>query len=333
MHEGERFVKYPVTRLRRLRSHPQLRELIQEHRLSSKDLVMPFFLKEGLRARAPIASMPGQYQHTIKSLLEEAKRSERLGIPAILLFGIPKRKDQTAKEAYNPKGELQKAIRLIKKECPKLMVIADVCLCEYTSHGHCGHLKKGKIDNDSTLKTLSKIAVSYTEAGADVVAPSDMMDGRIEVIRRALDQKGHEDTVILSYAVKYSSAFYGPFRDAAENTPQLGDRLTYQMDPANSEEALREVELDIKEGADLILVKPGVRYLDVLKKVKEEFRCPVGIYNVSGEYSMVKAAHEKRWLDEKKIVLESLLCMKRAGANFIVTYWAQDAARWLKEEA
>jgi porphobilinogen synthase len=310
-----------------------MRALVREHHLSKDDLIMPLFVKEGLRAPRAISSMPGQFQHTLQSAVRHAKACEDKGIPAVLLFGIPAhhKKNPAGSEAYQDDGYLQKTIRAIKRQSKKLVILADVCLCEYTSHGHCGHLVKGGVDNDLTLDALAKIALSYARAGTDMVAPSDMMDGRVKVIRKTLDKNGFKNTGIMSYAVKYASAFYGPFRDAAENAPTKGDRAGYQMDPPNVSEALREAALDIQEGADMILVKPGVSYLDILYRLKQKFNVPIGIYQVSGEYSMVKAAAKAGWLDEKRVVIETLLSMKRAGANFIITYWALDAAGWLKK--
>ena len=320
----------PKIRLRRLRENPRLRDFLTETDLSGRHLVQPLFVKEGALRSEEINSMPGQFKWAPKDLLDEVARTERSGVSAILLFGIPKQKDLTGAQAVSRKGIVQTAIRQIKKRSKNTLVIADVCLCEYLSHGHCGHVKKGRIDNDSSVKTLSQIALSYAEAGADVVAPSDMMDGRVRAIRTTLDKNGFESTPIISYAAKYASAFYGPFREAAESAPQFGDRKTYQMSPSNTNEALREVGLDLEEGADMILVKPALSYLDVLTKIKNAYHCPTGAYSVSGEYAMIKAAAQKGWLDEKKVALESHISMRRAGADFIITYWAKEMASWLK---
>jgi len=324
-------MSYPQTRLRRLREHPALRRLIRENDLTASDLVMPYFVKASLKKKMSIPSMPGQFQHDIPGIVREAQECVRLGIPAILLFGIPHRKNAEGSSAYELKGVIPEAIRRIKKKCPNLIVMADVCLCEYTNHGHCGHLSGKKIINDSTLMALGKAAVCYARAGCDVVAPSDMMDGRVRVIREALDASGFEETPILSYAVKYKSAFYGPFRDAAENAPSVGDRSTYQMDAGNAAEALREVEEDLSEGADFVLVKPAMSYLDIVHRIQSRFSVPVGVFQVSGEYSMVKAASRNKWIDEKSVVMEMLLGMKRAGASFIISYWAKEVAGWLSE--
>ncbi len=318
-------------RLRRLRQNPQLRSFLSETDLSAKHLVQPLFVKEGLTRSEEILSMPGQFKWTMTDVVEQAAQIESAGVAAIILFGIPKQKDLAGRQAYAGQGVVQNTIRRIKKRTKDLLVIADVCLCEYLSHGHCGHVKNGRILNDSSVKTLSRIALSYAEAGADVVAPSDMMDGRIKVIRSTLDKKGFHDLPIISYAAKYASAFYGPFRDAAESAPQFGDRRTYQMNPANRTEALREVSLDLNEGADMILVKPALAYLDVLSSIKNTFHCPTGAYSVSGEYSMIKAAAQKGWLDERKTALESHMGMRRAGADFIISYWAKEMAVWLKK--
>ncbi len=328
-----------MRRLRRLRENSKIRSMLSEHRLLARELVQPLFIKEGIAGPQEIASMPGQVQWTLRTAVEEAKKIEALGIPGVILFGIPKTKDAVASQAFLKSGVIQKAITAIKKACPKLLVISDVCLCEYTSHGHCGIIKvegrrsKGegrvKIDNDATLKILAKAALSHARAGADVVAPSDMMDGRVRAIRETLDKNDFKELPILSYAVKYASAFYGPFREAAESAPKFGDRAGYQMNPANFREAIREAETDVAEGADMLLVKPALGYGDILYALKKKFSCPVGAYSVSGEYSMVQAAAARGWLDEKKTALEILLGLKRAGADFIITYWAKDAARWL----
>ena len=323
-------MKFPWSRLRRLRENARLREMLSEHRLHPKEFIQPLFIKEGLTRTAAIESMPGQFQHSLSSAIQESRSLESAEVQAVLLFGIPAKKDPEARQAFLKKGIMQKAVAQIKKKCKKLLVITDVCLCEYTDHGHCGHVIAGKIDNDRTLETLAKAALSHAEAGADVVAPSDMMDGRVAKIREKLDKNGFKSLPILSYAVKYASAYYAPFREAAESAPRFGDRRSYQMNTANRREALREAKADLEEGADMLLVKPALAYTDVLYEIKQKFHCPVGAYSVSGEYSMIKAAAQKGWLDEKKVVLESHLSLKRAGADFIVTYWAKELQRWLK---
>jgi porphobilinogen synthase len=296
---------------------------------------MPLFVRPGSGIKNEISSMPGNYQFSTDTLVEEVREIANLGIPGVILFGIPEKKDELGTEAYADDGIIQKAIRTIKENVSNILVITDVCMCEYTDHGHCGYVKKDEktgehiIDNDETLKLLSKEALSHAKAGADIVAPSDMMDGRVGAIRKILDENGYENTPIMSYAAKYASAFYGPFRDAAESPPSFGDRKSYQMDASNSNEALREVSLDIEEGADIVMVKPALPYLDIIRLIKDKFGYPVAAYSVSGEFSMVKAAHEKGWLDEKAIIMESLTGIKRAGADIILTYWAKDAARWL----
>jgi porphobilinogen synthase len=328
-------MRFPIYRPRRLRQNPKLRALVRETELSVGHLVLPLFVREGSRLRKPIRSMPGQFQLSVDELVKEAERTARLGVPAVVLFGIPDKKDEKASGACAPNGIVPKAVRALKKELPDLIVITDVCLCEYMSHGHCGIVRKSgknyRIDNDATLGLLAKSACAYAEAGADIVAPSDMMDGRVAAIRAALDKTGFSDTPIMSYAAKFASSYYGPFREAAESPPQFGDRRTYQMDYANAEEALREVALDIEEGADIVMVKPALGYQDLIWRVKEKFRYPVACYNVSGEYAMVKAAAQNGWLDEKSTVLEMLTGFRRAGADIILTYWAQQAARWLAE--
>ena len=326
---------FPKYRPRRLRSNKLLRELIRETHLSVKDLIMPLFVRPGNGIKNEISSMPGNYQFSVDTLVEEVKEIATLGIPGVILFGIPSTKDESGTEAYADDGIIQKAIRAIKENVSDILVITDVCMCEYTNHGHCGYIKKDEktgeyqIDNDETLKLLSKEALSHAEAGVDIVAPSDMMDGRVGAIRDILDDNGYDNIPIMSYAAKYASAYFGPFRDAAESPPSFGDRRTYQMDTPNSEEAIREVALDIEEGADIIMVKPALPYLDIIRLIKDQFGYPVAAYNVSGEFSMVKAAHEKGWLDEKAVALETLIGIKRAGADIILTYWAKDAARWL----
>ncbi|MFT7636989.1 MAG: porphobilinogen synthase, partial [Candidatus Omnitrophota bacterium] len=314
-------MKFPQKRPRRLRLNKTMRHWVREHSISPVDLVLPIFVKEGLGKKKEILSMPGVYQHTANSALREAQEAYDLGISAVILFGIPKHKDAQASGAHQANAVIQKLTTKLKKSLPDLLVICDVCLCEYSSHGHCGHLTpKGSVDNDSTLKTLSKIALSLARSGADIVAPSDMMDGRISHIRQTLDKYKFQNTAILSYAVKHASAFYGPFRDAAENAPQKGDRKTYQMDPANAREAIVEARMDEEEGADFILVKPGLPCLDLIKNVRENVSCPVGAYSVSGEYAMIKAAAQNGWLNEKEATLESLIAFKRAGSDFIIHY-------------
>jgi porphobilinogen synthase len=328
--------RFPTLRPRRLRRSAALRRLVCETRLSVEQLVQPLFVRAGRRVRRPIAAMPGVSQLSPDELLREASRVHALGVPAVLLFGIPERKDARASGAYAKNGIVQQAVRLLKKELPGLLIITDVCLCEFMSHGHCGVVHQGPggatILNDPSLKLLAQTAVSHAEAGADIIAPSDMMDGRVHAIRTALDAAGFSDTPIMSYAAKFSSAFYGPFREAAESTPQFGDRRSYQMDAANSNEALREVALDIAEGADIVMVKPALSYLDIIHRVKTEFGHPTAAYAVSAEYSMIKAAAAKGWIDERAVTLESLLSMRRAGADIIITYSAADVAGWLKDK-
>jgi len=319
-----------TVRLRRLRRTSALRRLVRETSLSADNLVMPYFVIPGRRRREPVPSMPGVERLTPDELAREAEGLCRLGIPAVILFGIPERKDATGSEAWSARGAVQLAIRLIRRRALDLAVITDVCLCEYTNHGHCGVLRGAEVDNDATLPLLARAAVSHARAGADLVAPSDMMDGRVRVIRSALDAAGFRDTGILSYAAKYASAFYGPFRDAAGSTPRSGDRRGYQMDPPNAREALREIALDLEEGADLVMVKPALAYLDVIRRARDRFHAPLGAYNVSGEYAMVKAAAMNGWIDEKRAVLEILGAIRRAGAGFILTYHAKEAARWLR---
>jgi porphobilinogen synthase len=327
--------QFPALRPRRLRQSAALRRLVCETRLSVEQLVLPLFVRSGKKVRKPIGAMPGVFQLSVDELVREATRAHRLGVPAVLLFGIPDRKDDRATGAYAKNGIVQQAVRLLKKELPELLVITDVCLCEYMSHGHCGivHADKrgGKILNDPSLKLLARTAASHAEAGADIVAPSDMMDGRVRAIRAELDAAGHGDTPIMSYAAKFASAFYGPFREAAESTPKFGDRRSYQMDAANANEALREVALDIQEGADIVMVKPALAYLDIIYRVKTEFGYPTAAYAVSAEYSMVKAAAAQGWIDERAVTLESLLAMRRAGADILITYAAADVAKWLGE--
>ncbi len=323
--------QFPSFRPRRLRKSPALRQLVRETRLSAQQLVLPFFVRPGKKIRQPVNSMPGVFQLSIDELLKETEIAWKAGVPAVLLFGIPDSKDEKASGAYAKNGIVQQAVRALKKEFPKLLVITDVCLCEYMSHGHCGIVEKGHghVLNDPTLKLLAQTAVSHADAGADIVAPSDMMDGRVRAIRIALDAASLIDTPIMAYAAKFASGYYGPFRDAAESTPQFGDRRSYQMDSANSEEALREVALDIQEGADIVMVKPALAYLDILYRVKTEFQFPTAAYAVSAEYSMIKAAAAKGWIDERAVMMESLLAMRRAGADIIITYAAVDVAGWL----
>ena len=328
--------QFPVARPRRLRATPALRRLLRETRVSADNLVMPLFARPGKGVRRPIASMPGNFQFSVDELAKEAREIHKLGVPAILLFGIPDRKDEKASGAYAKHGIVQTAVRAVKDAVPEMVVITDVCNCEYTSHGHCGIVRKRRdgaldVDNDATLELLAKSAVSHAEAGADIVAPSDMMDGRVAAIRRALDGAGFEQTPIMSYAAKFASGFYGPFRDAAESPPQFGDRRTYQMDYANGDEAMREVALDVAEGADIVMVKPALAYLDLVRRVKERFSLPTAVYNVSGEFAMVKAAAENGWLDERTVVMELMTAFRRAGADIVITYWAKDVARWLGE--
>ncbi|TCK05227.1 porphobilinogen synthase [Phorcysia thermohydrogeniphila] len=327
--------KFPELRLRRLRKNETIRRMVRENVLSVDDFIYPLFIVEGEGVKEEIPSMPGQYRYSIDRVIEEVGEVKELGIPAIILFGIPAHKDELGSDSFSDEGIIQRAIRAIKKEYPDMYVITDVCFCEYTSHGHCGYLKcdgdSCNVDNDRTLELLKKQVVSHAKAGADMVAPSGMMDGMIKAIREALDEAGFTEIPIMSYAAKYASAYYGPFRDAAESAPSFGDRRSYQMDPANSDEALREVALDIQEGADIVMVKPALAYMDVIRRVKETFKYPTAAYNVSGEYAMVKAAAMKGWIDERKVVLETLLSMKRAGADLILTYHAKDAAKWLKE--
>ena len=323
-------------RPRRLRQSSALRRLVCETRLSVEQLVLPLFVRSGRKIRRPISSMPGVFQFSPDELLREATRAHELGVPAVLLFGIPDRKDDRASGAYARNGIVQQTVRWLKKKLPDLLVITDVCLCEYMSHGHCGIVQPssrgGKVLNDPTLKFLASTAASHAAAGADIVAPSDMMDGRVRAIRTELDRAGFTDTPIMSYAAKFASAYYGPFREAAESAPKFGDRRSYQMDAANANEALREVALDIAEGADIVMVKPALAYLDIIQRVKTEFGYPTAAYAVSAEYSMIKAAAAKGWLDERAVTLESLLAMRRAGADILITYSAADVAKWLREK-
>lgn len=322
---------FPELRLRRLRRTEVLRNMFQETEVNVGDLICPVFVVEGKGKKEAVASMPGIFRHSPDLLVDEVKKIAELGLPGVILFGIPEHKDELGSGAYQANGVTQQAIKVIKKAIPELLVITDICLCEYTSHGHCGVVVKGYVDNDRTLELLAKIAVSHAQAGADMVAPSDMMDGRVGAIRQALDKNGFNLIPIMSYATKYASAFYESFREAAKCTPQFGDRRSYQMNPANWREALREVEQDIAEGADIIMVKPAMPYLDVLCKVRDTFNCPLAAYNVSGEFAMVKAATQQGWIDERRTVLEILTAIKRAGADIIITYHAREAARWLSQ--
>ena len=303
--------------------------MVRETSLSTDDLIEPFFVCEGSDVRQEISSMPGVCRFSIKNLVSEVKESYALGIPAVILFGIPDKKDKLGSEAYNPNGIVQRAVREIKNVIPEVVVITDVCIDEYTDHGHCGVVNDGQILNDATLEILSKMALTHAEAGADIVAPSDMMDGRVQAIRKTLDETGHHEKIIMSYAAKYASAFYGPFREAADSSPQFGDRCSYQMDPANVSEGIKEVLQDIEEGADIVMVKPALSYLDVISQVKREINVPLAAYNVSGEYSMVKAAAQNGWIDGEKVMMEMLLSIKRAGAQMILTYFSREAAKFL----
>lgn len=320
---------FPQFRARRIRGNEIFRRMVRETTLSVNDLVYPMFSAFGSGIKKEVSSMPGIYQQSIEHIVEEAREVYGLGIPSVLLFGIPETKDAVGSDAYSDCGIIQETIRAIKKEVPGLAVITDVCLCEYTDHGHCGVIKDGDVDNDATLELLAREALSHAEAGADMVAPSDMMDGRVAAIREMLDENGFDAIPIMSYAVKYASGYYGPFREAAESTPQFGDRRSYQMDPANRLEALREAASDIEEGADIIMVKPGLPYLDILRDLRNEYNLPLAVYNVSGEYSMIKAAAAQDWIDEERVVMETMLGFKRAGADIIITYHAKDVARWL----
>jgi len=321
-----------MKRFRRLRSSMSMRRLVRETYVNKSDLIYPIFVADGEKIKNPVVSMPGIYQYSVDMLDEELDRIYKSGISGMLIFGIPDHKDEIASSAYDKNGVTQRAVRKIKKKYPELIIIADVCLCEYMSHGHCGVVCGDKIMNDETLPLLSKMAVSLAESGADIIAPSDMMDGRVAALRNALDTAGFFDIPILSYSAKFASGYYSPFRDAAESSPSFGDRRTYQMDFANGREALREIADDIEEGADMVMVKPALAYLDVLRSAREKYDLPIAAYNVSGEYSMVKAAAQLGWIDEKRIVLENLTAIKRAGADIIITYHALDAVKWLEEE-
>ncbi len=322
---------FPIYRPRRLRANLNIRRLVRETQLSVDDLIYPMFVIHGENTAIEISSMPGCYQYSVDKLVDAAKELASLGIPATILFGIPESKDSHGSEAYAEDGIIQQAVRAIKEAVPDLLVITDVCLCEYTDHGHCGVIENGEVLNDPTLDLLVKESISHAHAGADLIAPSDMMDGRVGAIRYALDEEGYDHIPIMAYSAKYASAFYGPFREAAESAPQFGDRRSYQMDHANVEEALREVALDIEEGADIVMVKPALAYLDVIHQVKSEFQMPVAAYNVSGEYAMVKAAAQNGWIDEKRVALELLTSMKRAGADMILTYFAKSVVEWLDQ--
>ena len=321
---------YPTFRARRIRGKEVFRRMVRETTLSATDLIYPMFSAFGTGIRKEISSMPGIYQQSIEHIVAEAQEAHELGVPAVILFGIPETKDAVGSDAYAEHGIIQETIRALKKQVPGLAVITDVCMCEYTDHGHCGIIKDGDVDNDETLELLAREALSHAEAGADMVAPSDMMDGRVMAIREILDNNGYKNIPIMSYAVKYASGYYGPFREAAESTPQFGDRRSYQMDPGNRREAIREARMDVEEGADIIMVKPGLPYLDIVRDLREEFDLPVAVYNVSGEYSMIKAAGRAGWIDEERVMMETLLSFKRAGADLILTYHAKEAARVLK---
>ena len=321
---------FPAYRPRRLRRSETIRSLVSETRLSTDEFIYPMFAAPGKGVREEVPSMPGVYKQSIDNIVKEAREAEALGVKSVLLFGIPEHKDETGSEGYAEHGIIQKTVRELRKKTPDLLVVTDVCMCEYTNHGHCGIIKGGDVDNDETLEYLAKMAVSHAEAGADIIAPSDMMDGRVGVIREALDDAGFEKVPIMSYSAKYASGFYGPFRDAAESPPRFGDRRGYQMDPPNVREALREIALDIEEGADIVMVKPALSYLDVIRAAREEFDHPIAAYNVSGEYSMVKAAGRLGWIDEKLVMMEILTSIKRAGADIIITYHAKEAAEILR---
>jgi porphobilinogen synthase len=322
-------MSFPIHRKRRLRVSESMRRLVRETHLDPSNLVLPLFVCPGEGVRKEIGSMPGNFQLSVDQLVKECEQAHRLGLGGVILFGIPEHKDELASEAYDPNGITQRAVRAVKQAAPKLLVITDVCNCEYTSHGHCGKVVDGDVDNDATLAWLAEAALSHARAGADIVAPSDMMDGRVAAIRHSLDAHGFQNTPILAYAAKYASVFYGPFREAAESTPQFGDRRTYQMDPANGREAMHEMELDLEEGADMLMVKPAMPYLDLIRQARDRFPVPIGAYQVSGEFSMIVAAAQNGWLDLDRAMMESLTCIKRAGADIILTYFAKDAARAL----
>ena len=324
---------FPLYRPRRLRESPLLRKMVRETQLGVQDLVYPLFAVHGRGVREPITSMPGQFRLSVDELLKECKDAASMGIPAVLLFGLPAEKDPRGSEAYAEDGIIQQAVRAVKETIPDLLVITDVCLCEYTSHGHCGVVEQGRVRNDPTLDLLARTAVSQVDAGADMIAPSDMMEGRVAAIREALDENGNQETPIMAYSAKYASAFYGPFREAANSTPQFGDRRSYQMDPANSTEAMREVALDVDEGADIVMIKPALPYLDVIARVKNEFGVPVAAYSVSGEYAMLRAAGQLGWLDEEAAMMEALTGIRRAGADIVITYFAKEVARILERRS
>lgn len=325
-------MKVNLLRPRRLRKNEALRSMVRENTVFIKDFIYPIFVVPGQKVKEEISSLPGCYHFSVDEALKEVEKAAKVGIPAVEIFGLPEYKDDIGSSAWDMTSPVQQAMKAIKKEFPHMLIVGDVCLCQYTNSGHCGKLCGQEVDNDPTLELLAKTAVSQAEAGADIIAPSDMMDGRIAAIREALDKEKYENTSIMSYAVKYASAYYGPFRDAANSAPQFGNRKGYQMDPANSREAMKEVELDLAEGADIIMVKPALAYLDIVHQVREKINRPVAVYNVSGEYAMVKAAAANGWIDEKRIVMESMMCMKRAGADIIISYHAIDVAKWLKEE-
>jgi len=323
-------MSFPITRLRRLRGSANIRRLVRETHISAADFIYPMFAIYGKNVRIPVPSMPGVFQLSVENLVADVEEVVDLGIPAIILFGIPETKDELGSSAYDENGIIQEAIRAVKSAYPDLLVIADVCLCEYTDHGHCGPVENGQVQNDRTLELIARTAISQVRAGADMVAPSGMMDGQISAIRAALDSEGFSNIPTMAYSAKYSSAFYGPFRDAAGSAPQHGDRRGYQMDPPNSDEAMREVLLDIEEGADVVMVKPALPYLDIIRRVKEEFQFPLAAYSVSGEYAMVKAAAQMGWIDEERVAMEILTSIKRAGADMILTYYAKDAVKWIE---
>jgi porphobilinogen synthase len=322
-------MSFPATRMRRLRRTKALRDLVRETELSPQHLIQPLFVVAGEAVRESVDSMPGIDRFSINEVVAEATELQTAGIGAVILFGVPSQKDELASGAYDDEGVVQMAVRALKEAHPDLTVITDVCLCEYTSHGHCGFIRDGEVDNDITIELLAKTAISHVDAGADVVAPSDMMDGRIGAIRHQLDEEGHSNTPIIAYSAKFASAFYGPFREAAESTPEFGDRRGYQMDPANAREALREARLDVSEGADMVIVKPALPYLDVIRGFREELELPIAAYHVSGEYSMLKAAAANGWIDDRAAALESLMAIRRAGADVVITYYAKEAAGWL----
>lgn len=323
---------FPLHRMRRLRGNEGLRRMVRETSVAVDDMVYPLFVRPGENQEIEITSMPGNYQRSVDLLLKECEGVAELGIPAVILFGIPEVKDEVGSEAYSERGVVQKALSALKKEIPELILIADICLCEYTSHGHCGIIKNGVVDNDLTIEALARSALSCAGAGADIVAPSDMMDGRVRAIRKLLDSEGYEHVPIMAYSAKYASTFYAPFREAAESAPQFGDRKSYQLDPPNAREAIREIELDIEEGADVVMVKPALAYLDIIYRARERFDVPIAAFNVSGEFAMIKAAAKQGWLDEERAMVEVLVSIKRAGADIILTYFAKDMARFLRRQ-